>query len=81
MLTLQVFCHQTVWRVLPLALRNESRCVEHVVRWVGSDLLDTFAECHQKAEQRFTFWTQLANMRYCNKGSRLDYILCDKKMP
>lgn len=59
---------------------NESSCVELVVRWLESDLLDTFAECHQKAEQRFTFWTQLANMRYCNKGSRLDYILCDKKM-
>lgn len=59
---------------------NESPCVDHVVRWLGSDFLDTFAECHQKAEQRFTYWTQLANMRYCNKGSRLDYILCDKKM-
>lgn len=59
---------------------NEPLCVEHVLRWLGSDLLDTFAECHQKAEQRFTFWTQLANMRFCNKGSRLDYILCDKKM-
>lgn len=80
-LTAQVFCHQTAWRVLPLALRNESPCVDHVVRWLGSDFLDTFAECHQKAEQRFTYWTQLANMRYCNKGSRLDYILCDKKMP
>lgn len=64
----------------PSALRNESLCVEHIVRWLGDGLVDTFAQCHQQAEQRFTFWMQQANMRYCNKGSRLDYILCDKKM-
>ena len=60
--------------------RNESECAELMVKWLGS-LLDTFAECHGKAEQRFTHWVQQANMRYCNKGSRLDYILCDNKMP
>lgn len=59
---------------------NELPCVEHIRRWLGNGLLDTFAQCHPDAEQRFTFWMQLANMRYCNKGSRLDYILCDKKM-
>lgn len=59
---------------------NEPQCVEHMMQWLGNNLLDTFAESHPKAQGRFTFWMQKANMRCYNKGSRLDYILCDKKM-
>eukprot|EP00438_Fugacium_kawagutii_P013288 Skav225460 [mRNA] locus=scaffold881:124686:126311:+ [translate_table: standard] len=59
---------------------NEPQCVEHMMQWLGDNLLDTFAECHQRAQGRFTCWMQNANLRYNNKGSRLDYILCDKKL-
>jgi len=62
---------------------KENSCVEHVCSWLNganASLLDTFSSCHELAQQRFTCWMQLANLRYCNKGARLDYILCDKKL-
>ena len=63
--------------------RKENSCVERVCSWLNganASLLDTFSSCHELAQQRFTCWMQLANLRYCNKGARLDYILCDKRL-
>lgn len=40
-------------------------------------LVDTFAHVHSTAVDRFTCWNQMANLRYANAGSRLDYIFCD----
>lgn len=60
---------------------KENSCVEHMRKWLSSSsLLDTFSSCHELALERFTCWMQLANLRYCNKGTRLDYILCDKRL-
>jgi len=62
---------------------KENSCVERVCSWLNganASLLDTFSSCHELAQQRFTCWMQLANLRYCNKGARLDYILCDKRL-
>ena len=63
--------------------RKENSCVEHISSWLNganASLFDTFSSCHELAQQRFTCWMQLANLRYCNKGARLDYILCDKRL-
>lgn len=57
----------------------EPECVEFFSKWLET-LTDTFAACHGTAERRFTCWMQRANMRYSNKGSRLDYILCDQRL-
>lgn len=55
---------------------------EEAVSWF-QDLLakgwvDTFAEVHPTAQDRFTSWNQMRNLRYSNTGSRLDYIICDR---
>lgn len=39
---------------------------------------DVFAEVHPLTEDRFTAWGQHANLRYCNSGTRIDYIICDR---
>eukprot|EP00929_Paragymnodinium_shiwhaense_P090810 TRINITY_DN50912_c0_g4_i1.p1 TRINITY_DN50912_c0_g4~~TRINITY_DN50912_c0_g4_i1.p1 ORF type:complete len:583 (-),score=142.05 TRINITY_DN50912_c0_g4_i1:112-1860(-) len=42
-------------------------------------MVDSFAEVHPLAEERFTCWDQYKNMRYENIGSRIDYVLVDRK--
>ncbi|CAE8688800.1 unnamed protein product [Polarella glacialis] len=61
-------------------LSAEPECMELLKSWVGpqGDFLDTFVACHGDAVDRFTFWSQQANLRYSNCGSRLDYVLCEK---
>mmetsp|Transcript_7569 Transcript_7569/g.14005 ORF Transcript_7569/g.14005 Transcript_7569/m.14005 type:complete len:582 (+) Transcript_7569:61-1806(+) len=44
----------------------------------GDDMVDTFAEVHQHAQERFTCWDQYRNGRHENLGSRIDYILTDR---
>lgn len=64
----------------PAHIRLEEELVEFMKAWTdkSSTLVDTFADCHPKAVDRFTCWGQHWNLRYSNCGARLDYILCDK---
>lgn len=59
---------------------NETAAVELLVDLVGpsGSFVDTFAACHEKAQERFSCWWQQANCRFTNCGSRIDYVLCDK---
>ena len=57
---------------------TEPDCVAFLQGW--HELHDTFAICHPCATRRFTHWMQMANLRFSNKGSRLDYILCDEAL-
>jgi len=40
---------------------------------------DVFAEVHPSALDRFTCWSHSHNLRYPNIGTRLDYIITDRK--
>jgi exonuclease III len=55
---------------------------EEAVTWfqdlLAKDWVDTFAEVHPTAQDRFTSWNQMCNLRYSNCGARLDYIICDR---
>lgn len=63
----------------PSHFLREQRCVEFLESMLvpEGDLVDTFVQVHPTAEDRFTCWHQLLNLRYSNCGSRLDYIFCD----
>mmetsp|Transcript_101101 Transcript_101101/g.179443 ORF Transcript_101101/g.179443 Transcript_101101/m.179443 type:complete len:580 (+) Transcript_101101:32-1771(+) len=67
---------------LPPHVANEEASVELFSKWVrpGGFLVDTFAECHGNAVDRFTFWSGQANNRFANRGTRIDYILCDRDL-
>jgi exodeoxyribonuclease III len=41
-------------------------------------MVDSFAELHPNAQERFTCWDQYKNNRHINAGSRIDYILVDR---
>lgn len=41
-------------------------------------MVDSFAELHPNADERFTCWDQYKNKRYENIGSRIDYVLVDR---
>lgn len=41
-------------------------------------MVDTFAELHPDALDRFTCWDQYRNRRYFNEGTRIDYVLVDE---
>jgi len=41
-------------------------------------MVDSFAELHPDAEERFTCWDQYRNRRHENIGSRIDYVLVDR---
>jgi len=58
---------------------NESSCVSLLLSMLVPEgrLIDTFAQAHPEAENRFTCWNQHLNLRYSNCGARLDYVLCD----
>jgi hypothetical protein len=43
-------------------------------------MVDSFAELHPRAEERFTVWNQYQNTRQINAGSRLDYIFVDGQL-
>mmetsp|Transcript_98045 Transcript_98045/g.204501 ORF Transcript_98045/g.204501 Transcript_98045/m.204501 type:complete len:807 (+) Transcript_98045:102-2522(+) len=61
---------------------RESGCVPWLRKLVQpaseSDWADVFAEVHPIAEDRFTSWSQTANLRYINLGTRIDYVICDR---
>eukprot|EP00746_Dinoflagellata_sp_MGD_P000815 gnl/MRDRNA2_/MRDRNA2_101491_c0_seq1.p1 gnl/MRDRNA2_/MRDRNA2_101491_c0~~gnl/MRDRNA2_/MRDRNA2_101491_c0_seq1.p1 ORF type:complete len:611 (-),score=112.54 gnl/MRDRNA2_/MRDRNA2_101491_c0_seq1:68-1900(-) len=40
---------------------------------------DVFAEVHSQAKDRFTCWSSKANLRYINYGTRIDYVITDRK--
>ena len=64
--------HGRTWHAV-----SEADCVAFLQAW---ELRDTFVACHPEASKRFTHWMQMANLRFKNKGSRLDYILCDEPL-
>ena len=43
-------------------------------------MVDSFAELHPLARERFTVWNQYQNSRQYNLGSRLDYIFVDAEL-
>lgn len=72
------------------SLADEAECL-HIreggcVPWLRGRVLpagcaawaDVLAEVHPKAEERFTAWSQSANLRYLNLGTRIDYVFCDR---
>jgi len=74
-----------------LSLGDQAECI-HIretgcVPWLRSRILpaggaawaDVFAEVHPDVEERFTMWNQMANLRYINTGSRIDYVICDRE--
>mmetsp|Transcript_98918 Transcript_98918/g.235992 ORF Transcript_98918/g.235992 Transcript_98918/m.235992 type:complete len:520 (-) Transcript_98918:51-1610(-) len=64
----------------PPHMVHESASVEWFSSWLADGFVDTFASCHPEAKERSTCWLRQANLRHCNMGSRLDYILCDKTL-
>eukprot|EP00747_Dinoflagellata_sp_TGD_P196297 gnl/TRDRNA2_/TRDRNA2_66206_c0_seq1.p1 gnl/TRDRNA2_/TRDRNA2_66206_c0~~gnl/TRDRNA2_/TRDRNA2_66206_c0_seq1.p1 ORF type:complete len:579 (-),score=94.12 gnl/TRDRNA2_/TRDRNA2_66206_c0_seq1:45-1745(-) len=54
-----------------------------VLSWLSAVLnedgmVDSFAQLHPTAEERFTCWDQYRNKRQENVGARIDYILVDR---
>jgi hypothetical protein len=43
-------------------------------------MVDSFAEFHHDADERYTCWDQSKLLRYENIGSRIDYIFIDKEL-
>jgi len=41
-------------------------------------MVDSFAEFHPHAKERFTCWDQYRNNRHRNQGSRIDFMLVDR---
>uniref|UniRef100_A0A7S1BYX7 Endonuclease/exonuclease/phosphatase domain-containing protein n=2 Tax=Corethron hystrix TaxID=216773 RepID=A0A7S1BYX7_9STRA len=61
------------------------RYLTPTLRWFNSivnddGMIDTFRHFYPSAEGRFTCWSQEKNNRFLNKGTRLDYILCDSSI-
>lgn len=52
--------------------------LEGVLRQDG--MVDSFAELHPHAQERFTCWDQYKNKRHENVGARIDYVLVDRAL-
>eukprot|EP00931_Biecheleriopsis_adriatica_P088214 TRINITY_DN62586_c0_g1_i1.p1 TRINITY_DN62586_c0_g1~~TRINITY_DN62586_c0_g1_i1.p1 ORF type:complete len:546 (-),score=90.64 TRINITY_DN62586_c0_g1_i1:24-1661(-) len=65
---------------MPFHSRHDASCVQWLQTLLGGEephWIDSFAACHQCAKERFTYWAQMANCRYHNTGTRLDYMITD----
>ncbi len=68
-----------------LAAHGESHTAPCLREWAESllreeDMLDSFAEVHPAAQERFTCWEQYTNRRYENDGCRIDYVFVDRTL-
>jgi len=59
-------------------LAVEAESVAWLSNLLSEKWVDVFAETHGSAEERFTSWNQLWNLRFTNHGSRLDFTICDQ---
>jgi exonuclease III len=65
-----------------LAAHGESYSPPCLRDWASSliqedGMVDSFAEMHPNAQERFTCWQQHTNTRYDNGGIRIDYMFVD----
>jgi len=64
----------------------ETHTAPYLVEWAealcgpGGPMADSYAEVRRDYQGRYTCWEQYTNRRYSNEGTRIDYILVDRRM-